>query len=90
MPVVEAVKRPIKVTAVKWTGVNLEEVEDFAQDDSGKCFDVEYAGFGAEVWDSVQEVWIAAHVGDWIVKGIKGEFYPVNDAVFQETYDLAP
>ena len=27
-----------------------------------------------------------AHLGDWIIKGVKGEFYPCKDDIFQETY----
>ena len=26
--------------------------------------------------------------GDWIVKGIKGEFYPVKPDIFEATYEL--
>lgn len=26
--------------------------------------------------------------GDWIVKGIKGEFYPVKPDIFEETYEV--
>lgn len=29
-----------------------------------------------------------ASVGDWIVKGVKDEFYPVKPDIFAETYDL--
>jgi hypothetical protein len=25
--------------------------------------------------------------GDWIIKGVKGEFYPIKDLIFRETYD---
>lgn len=28
-----------------------------------------------------------ADVGDWIVKGIKGEFYPVKPEIFEVTYE---
>ena len=26
--------------------------------------------------------------GDWIVKGVKGEFYPVKPDIFKQTYEL--
>lgn len=29
---------------------------------------------------------MAAAIGDWIVKGVKGEFYPVKPDIFEETY----
>ncbi|AMS02680.1 hypothetical protein BJD55_gp086 [Gordonia phage Yvonnetastic] len=25
--------------------------------------------------------------GDWVVRGIAGEFYPVKDSIFRDTYD---
>jgi hypothetical protein len=27
-------------------------------------------------------------VGDWIIKGVKGEFYPCKPDIFEATYDL--
>lgn len=29
-----------------------------------------------------------AHEGDWIIKGVKGEFYPCKPDIFEATYDL--
>lgn len=28
-----------------------------------------------------------ARLGDWIIKGVKGEFYPCKPDIFDETYD---
>lgn len=28
-----------------------------------------------------------AEMGDWIIKGVKGEFYPIKNEIFIETYD---
>jgi len=28
-----------------------------------------------------------ANSGDWIIQGVKGEFYPVKNDIFQETYE---
>jgi len=30
-----------------------------------------------------------ADLGDWIVKGVKGELYPVKPEIFKETFDMA-
>ena len=32
---------------------------------------------------------MTAGTTDWILKGVKGEFYPCRDDIFQETYDKA-
>lgn len=28
-----------------------------------------------------------ASPGDWIIQGVKGEFYPIKDNIFHETYE---
>jgi hypothetical protein len=28
-----------------------------------------------------------ADIGDWIIRGVQGEFYPVKDSIFRETYE---
>lgn len=33
------------------------------------------------------EGFMQAEIGDWIVKGIKGEFYPCKPEIFAATYD---
>lgn len=30
---------------------------------------------------------MTAKIGDWVVKGVQGEFYPVKDDIFTATYD---
>ena len=30
-----------------------------------------------------------ASVGDWIIRGVKGEFYPCKPDIFEQTYELA-
>lgn len=32
---------------------------------------------------------MTAQPGDWIIKGVKGEFYPCKDDIFQLTYEPA-
>ena len=32
---------------------------------------------------------MTADAGDWIIKGVKGEFYPCKPDVFAETYEVA-
>jgi hypothetical protein len=30
-----------------------------------------------------------ANPGDWIIRGVQGEFYPCKDSIFKETYEPA-
>ena len=33
---------------------------------------------------------MTASLGDYIVKGVNGEFYPVKPDIFERTYDILP
>ena len=40
-----------------------------------------------EVWDYQHKTWIKYDLGDWIIRGIKGELYPCKDDIFKATYE---
>ena len=35
----------------------------------------------------IAEGTMRVEVGDWIIRGVKGEFYPIKDEIFRETYE---
>lgn len=35
------------------------------------------------------EGWMRADIGDWIIKGVAGEFYPCKPDIFTRTYEEA-
>ena len=45
------------------------------------------SGYSAVVWDDLHGTWVNVSTGDWIIKGVQGEFYPCRDDVFRETYE---
>jgi len=78
------VKKPIPVSALQWTGENLVKIKLFCTDTNGKemCFmNNEY------LWIQTREGQLKAQVGDYIMKGIEGEFYPCAESIFNKTYD---
>ena len=74
-------KKPAVVEAVRWNGNNYKEVIDFAENN--------------KIWfDALGNIWIAtlegdmiAKKGDYIIKGVRGEFYPCKPDIFAETYE---
>lgn len=74
-------KRAVMTTGIRWTGDNEEDVTWFAQG----CFEI--VDGDAQVFDRLHESWINVDVGDWILRGVQGEFYPIKDDVLAETYD---
>lgn len=41
----------------------------------------------AEVFDILHSTWVGVEAGQWIIRGVEGEFYPCDDDVFTATYD---
>lgn len=33
---------------------------------------------------------VRVSIGDWIIQGVEGEFYPCKDSIFVKTYDIIP
>lgn len=85
-------KKPVVIEAVQWDGLNLDEIKGFAGDS------LEY-----EILDAAHKVGAApphvdmvirtlegdhrASVGDYIIRGVNGEFYPCKPDIFEKTYE---
>lgn len=88
------VKKPIAIEAVKWKGFNNDEIKDFAGD-SVKIEVIREGdadnGIPPSVDCSIEtlEGVMKANVGDYIIKGVNGEFYPCKPDIFEKTYDKA-
>ena len=75
-------KKPVIVEAVQWTGENLDEIEAFAPD---CAFYNRTNGILIDTLEGLME----AKLGDWIIKGVQGEFYPCKPDIFAATYEPA-
>ena len=78
------VKKPLVVEALKWDGSNRSEVFDFC---SLSHVTYEYGSSTPKLVIQTLEGPMTASVGDYIIKGIKGEFYACKPDVFKLTYD---
>ena len=79
------VKKPVVIEAIQYDGANITEIESFV---------------GAKlptVWLSVEDTQLVIPTlegdmkvskGDYVIKGIKGEFYPCKPDVFKSTYNV--
>ena len=73
-------KKPVVIEAVQYTGKNQNEVADFYPEVSG--------AFGSrKIFIRTLEGNMEATPGDWIIKGVKGEFYPCKPDIFDATYE---
>lgn len=75
-------KKPIVIDAVKYTSDNLLEILDFMGREAVSTFMK-----GSDFIIVTLEGNMTAKIGDYIIKGIKGEFYPCKPDIFEATYE---
>lgn len=74
-------KKPVVIDAVQWTGDNFDEVYEFTNE---TCLWDE-GGLGLII--PTLEGDHLARIGDFIIKGVHGEFYPCKPDIFEKTYE---
>lgn len=86
------VKRPLEIEAVEWTGDFVEDGIDVSPEwvkdalrDGVLVFDLNENDQN-ELYVETMEGTMHANVGDYIVKGVEGELYPVSGETFRKTY----
>lgn len=78
-------KKPVSVSAIQWTGDNVLEVKEFFGKDSDKCNSL---GQSSNLIIETLEGNLIALPGDFIIRGIKGEYYPCKPDIFEKTYEV--
>lgn len=44
----------------------------------------------AQVFDELHNTWVGVKEGQWIIKGMKGEFYLCDNEIFEAKYEAVP
>jgi len=78
-------KKPVVIEAVHFDSADVAEIIKFLGDIPHMHFN-EY-NEPDEIMIKTSEGTMAASRGDWIIKGIKGEFYPCKPDIFEATYE---
>jgi len=85
--------KPCKIEAIQWNGDNLEEIKSFVGDSLNYEI-VDYAWkLGICKPYVLMEILtlegiMRAEEGDYIIKGLRNEFYPCKPDVFEKKYEL--
>lgn len=75
-------KKPVVIDAVQWDG-NMSTLSGLGTFEGQLRQDL----LGDEIDIETLEGTMTANVGDWIVKGVSGELYPVKPDIFEKTYE---
>lgn len=80
-------KKPVEIEAIQFTRETWETIKDFTQG-TAHSIKIPRTSYGKAtcVIPTLEGEHIATE-GDWIIKGVKGEFYPCKPDVFIQTYD---
>ena len=82
-------KKPAVIEAIQWNGENIEEVKNFAGDLISYALCCRFDNLVKhEVIIKTLEGNMFADVGDFIIKGVKGEVYPCKPDIFKMTYEM--
>ena len=75
-------KKPVEIEAIQFKGAeNMSELDEFMGGKGG------FQAWPDRVVIPTLEGLMTANVGDWVIRGIKGEFYPCKPDIFETTCD---
>lgn len=76
-------KKPVVIQAVQFDGTNFNELLDWIASDG---ITQPYARSGG-IYIPTLEGDMRADLGDYVIKGVTGEFYPCKPGIFELTYE---
>ena len=79
-------KRPVRIEAVQLDQENAEAVAQWCNGNLERTLSYGYDFVEALIIPTLEGDMRCA-VGDWVVRGMAGEFYPVKDFIFESTYE---
>lgn len=92
------IKKPVKIEAMQWLGSNDVEIYEFGEQAN---IYIGYRTTRLNPLEPIKESVpipprvviirtlegdMTADIGDWIIKGVNGEFYPCKPDIFKKTY----
>lgn len=87
------IKKSVEIEAIQWNGNNLEEIMKFLNSEFSYEKNTEYVTKKFSYYQTSNNLYIntlegemKATIGDYIIKGIKGEYYPCKPDIFELTY----
>jgi hypothetical protein len=83
-------KKPVVIDAEQYTGGNGWAINKWSNGvavESPVCEPTENNPTGSYLQIKTLEGTMIGIVGDWIIKGVSGEFYPCKNDIFEKTYE---
>lgn len=86
----KAKKKPVIVEYVQWTGNNVNEIISFCGPTAHDIYQINLANMPVEYSLIIKTLEGNKRVypGDYIIKGICGDFYPCKPDIFKQIYEM--
>lgn len=75
-------KKPVVISAVQFTGENISEILDFANNEKSVGYDTVKNQYYIKTLEGNNYI----TNGDYIIRGVEGEYYPCKERIFEKTY----
>lgn len=82
-------KKPVSIEAVQLDPGNAVDVLNWIHGHGGQAARLAPATSDQALLIHTLEGDHQARLGDWVIRGVAGEFYPCKPEIFAETYELA-
>lgn len=85
----KARKKPVVIEFIQYTGNNMGEIFEWSGKNLREEMHEDFNGFITKfLFVPTLEGEHKASIGDYIIKGVKGEIYPCKPDIFEKTYDV--
>ena len=72
-------KKPVVIEAIQFTGDNFKECKDFLEGNYDNTVNIP----NVKTLNGV----VSVEIGEFLCKGVQGEFYPCKPDIFEKTYE---
>jgi len=79
-------KKQVVIEAAQWKGNNIMHIQGFMISNP-PIYMSDLSNADEIIGIETLEGRMVANIGDWIIKGVQGEFYPCKPDIFEETYE---
>ncbi len=80
------IKKPVVIEAVQFSMDSLDHISALTEFMKEADFDINYLNEG-KIYIGTLEGVMCVEEGDYVIKGVKGEFYPCKPDIFELTYE---
>lgn len=81
-------KKPVVIEAEQYNGTNSSEIVKWADDHNSTIVEFAHESDGYRLIIPTLEGDMEVRPGDFVIRGVKGEFYPCKPDIFEATYEL--